>query len=82
MAEGVAKGVVNNHLANNAPNLQQQQIHPPAPKTSTHIDTTERYIPPVQESLSQQLHPVFDAARLEESGILNTHRSHDQEENQ
>ena len=51
LAERVAKGVVNNHLANNAPNLQQQQIHPPAPKTSTHVDNTERYSPSVRISI-------------------------------
>ena len=63
--------------------MQQQQIHPPAPKTSTHIDTTECYIAPVRESPLQQLHQAFDTTRLKESGILmNTHCSHDQEENQ
>ena len=62
--------------------MHQQQIQPPAPETSVQIDNTECYIPPLQESPSQQLHPAFDAARLEESGILNTHHSHDQEENQ
>ena len=62
LVERVAKGVVDHHLNNNAPNLLHQQIQPPAPDTSTPLDDAERYIPPVQESPSQRLHPTFDAA--------------------
>ena len=74
LAERVAMGVVNNHLANNVPTMQEQQIQPPAPETSIHIDPTKQYIPSIQESPSHQLPPSFDTAKIKASGLLaNTH---------
>ena len=62
--------IVQNHPASTASNTQAQNVVPTIPDTSLHLDNTDQYISTEQESLSQRFHPAFDAARIEEVGLM------------